>query len=710
MGVSRSASLLVVAAVGVATTLAGLPAAAAGEPAPASGVLLIGHRGAVDHAPEHTLAAIDQAVAAHADRLSIDVHLTRDGVPVVIHDFNLGRTTNVEELFPTRAPWRVSDFTLAEIRRLDAGSWYAGGAYTGSRVLTLDELLTELAGTPTGLTVEAKNPELHGGVPGIGQAIMTVLAAHPEWSGSDPDGSPRLVLESFDWQFLDGMHAAYPQLPLVLLGDVTPADLQAHPYVREVDVRYPALTAEVVAAAHDLGMLVGAWTPDTRSDIQGVLDEGADGVTTDQVDLLRDMLAQQGKTWTGTTWPAPATVADVELDGPGEALLNGRLAFSARLADADGSPVRWQQVRFQTWQDGAWADVTGNASDATGTAVSSLPPSPQGTQVRASSGDAVSQPFVVPAARRQTSGLALLGPASVRDGSSATLTVQWLSETGQPVDGRVDVYADSGGGWSRISGLVTDHGVARLRVRPHASTTYQARAGSGWWWSAPPAARLRLRNQPVGPVVTPPPGAPAPSRRLAAQPRLWTPGARPQVSRLSLAAWRRMSGRAWRPGCPVGRAGLRSLHVTYWGFDGYRHRGQVVVARRSAHRLGRVFADLYGRRQPIRALRPVETLGTFRDAVGRALAADASFGFACQRLPGDTGRTGSHARGTVVSINPWENPTRLGGRGVPDSWWLPRRSLGYVHEASGPVVGAFAAQGFAWNGRTGRYAEFRDVR
>jgi hypothetical protein len=110
-------------------------------------------------------------------------------------------------------------------------------------------------------------------------------------------------------------------------------------------------------------------------------------------------------------------------------------------------------------------------------------------------------------------------------------------------------------------------------------------------------------------------------------------------------------------------------------------------------------------------LHRLDSLGGAGTAVARALGADSAFGYTCQRVPGDTRPIGTHARGTVVSVNPWENPTRVSGRGVPDSWWLSRaRTPAYVHRVGSPVVRAFAAEGFAWVGGFGRYADFRDVR
>ena len=96
----------------------------------------VAHRGASAYAPEHTLAAYRLAIEMGADYVEQDLAVTKDGVLICLHDASLERTTNVEELFPDRArhasawkarprkAWLANDFTLAEIKRLDAGSWF----------------------------------------------------------------------------------------------------------------------------------------------------------------------------------------------------------------------------------------------------------------------------------------------------------------------------------------------------------------------------------------------------------------------------------------------------------------------------------------------------------------------------------------------------------------------------------------------------------
>ncbi|BFO20579.1 hypothetical protein SHKM778_69670 [Streptomyces sp. KM77-8] len=126
---------------------------------------MIAHRGASAYAPENTLAAVDKAAALGVDWVENDVQRTRDGELVVLHDDSLQRTTDVEEVFPDRAPWKVSDFTAAEIARLDAGSWF-DAAYAGARVPTLEQFVHRVEAHGQKLLLEIKNPQLYPGIEG----------------------------------------------------------------------------------------------------------------------------------------------------------------------------------------------------------------------------------------------------------------------------------------------------------------------------------------------------------------------------------------------------------------------------------------------------------------------------------------------------------------------------------------------------------------
>jgi len=112
--------------------------------------LILAHRGDSFHAPENTLEAARLAWESGADAWELDVQLTRDGVPVVVHDDSLLRTTNVRDRFPSdprgAAGYLVADFDLGELRSLDAGSWFLAshGARTAGAFETLAGLSPSL--------------------------------------------------------------------------------------------------------------------------------------------------------------------------------------------------------------------------------------------------------------------------------------------------------------------------------------------------------------------------------------------------------------------------------------------------------------------------------------------------------------------------------------------------------------------------------------
>jgi glycerophosphoryl diester phosphodiesterase len=138
--------------------------------------VLIAHRGASGYAPEHTAAAYRLAIEQGADFVEQDLQITKDGVPVCLHDLTLERTTNVKDVFPSRSRsdvsedqpqgsaaakhWYVSDFTLAEIKQLDAGLWF-NEKFKGERVQTWQEAIDLVRGK-AGLYPETKAPEVYG--------------------------------------------------------------------------------------------------------------------------------------------------------------------------------------------------------------------------------------------------------------------------------------------------------------------------------------------------------------------------------------------------------------------------------------------------------------------------------------------------------------------------------------------------------------------
>lgn len=284
----------VVAVSGLALGLAVQPltALAPATSAPLAPAVVVGHRGAPLRAPENTLASIDAARGLGVGWVENDVQRTRDGRLVVIHDATLNRTTDVATRYPGRSPWKVADFTLAEIEGLDAGSWF-DRHFAGERIPTLDAYLRRVEHNRQNLLLEIKNPELY---PGIARQIAGRLRADG-WLDAG-HLARRLMVQSFDADALRDFHEASPGARTGLLGN-PPAD-RLGTYAGYLDTVNPDathLTDGYIAAVHavrgDHGrpMQVYAWTVDDPARAVALVRGGANGVITNRPDAVRAALA-----------------------------------------------------------------------------------------------------------------------------------------------------------------------------------------------------------------------------------------------------------------------------------------------------------------------------------------------------------------------------------------------------------------------------------
>jgi glycerophosphoryl diester phosphodiesterase len=182
---------------------------------------LVAHRGASAYAPEHTLASYRLAMSQGADFVEQDLAVTKDLVLICLHDESLERTTNVEEVFPDRGvvdpatgrkQWLAVDFTLAEIKQLDAGSWF-DPKFAGERVPTWEEAV-EAVGTSAGLYPELKTPALYR-ARGIDQTALFIQSVEKLQLDRRPPSS--LIIQSFDDQPLRELARRLPSFPRVLL-------------------------------------------------------------------------------------------------------------------------------------------------------------------------------------------------------------------------------------------------------------------------------------------------------------------------------------------------------------------------------------------------------------------------------------------------------------------------------------------------------------
>ncbi len=227
-------------------------------------MLNIAHRGASGYAPENTRAAFDKALAMHADWIETDVQVTTDDALVIYHDAFVDR--NSDGMGP------VVDYSLAELRALDLGSWY-GAIYAGQRVLTVDEMITEYVGRIP-VVFEIKDPRAT-------EPLIRTLVA-------------RAVLDhvhvtSFHWYPLVQARALNATVPLGYLTQRYDNDLLDRLVRRGINqlcLHVGQLTAQRVAEAHARELVVRAWGIDHPWQIARLFETGADGATVNWPDWI----------------------------------------------------------------------------------------------------------------------------------------------------------------------------------------------------------------------------------------------------------------------------------------------------------------------------------------------------------------------------------------------------------------------------------------
>lgn len=276
------AGLVMGVSVALATGTAGAeqPADSSADP------ITIGHRASAGLAPENTLAAVDLALEHDPDFFEIDVQLSADGVPVIVHDSTLARTADVEEVFPGREGDLVNDFTYDELQRLDAGTWYSE-KFAGEKIPTLSEVLDRGHPGP-GIVIELKNPAQSPGL----VDVVDELKSDPRWGELADDG--RLNVISFDLAALADFHEHRPDVPVMGLGAVPDSDADLAAIAEWADAwgtNYRTLDRADVDRVHDAGLPLNVYTVNSPEHMEHVIDLGVDYVTTDFPGVLEDLLA-----------------------------------------------------------------------------------------------------------------------------------------------------------------------------------------------------------------------------------------------------------------------------------------------------------------------------------------------------------------------------------------------------------------------------------
>jgi len=218
------------------------------------------HRGASSRAPENTMAAFELGVESGADGIELDVHLSRDGVPVVIHDETLQRTTN--------GHGAVGRYNLSSLRKLDAGSWF-GPEWYGERIPTLEEVLS-WSGSTIRINIEIKTAS-------AGRVVLELLEAWP--------GNPVLI-SSFDHRLLAAVRRLNAEIPLGFLCDsrLWRRDLEraVHAGAESFHPRIDRLSPAMIKACRGGRLKVFPYTVDEPQVMRSLLRRGVDGWFTNE--------------------------------------------------------------------------------------------------------------------------------------------------------------------------------------------------------------------------------------------------------------------------------------------------------------------------------------------------------------------------------------------------------------------------------------------
>jgi glycerophosphoryl diester phosphodiesterase len=223
---NKQGTVLRVGVVLVALVAAGEWPISSNAPAAQARKLNVAHRGASAYAPEHTLSAYRLALAQGADYVEQDLAVTKDGVLICLHDPTLERTTDVEERFPERATtvtwegkteraWLANDFTLAEIKTLDAGSWF-DRKFAGERIPTFDEAIALVKGK-AGLFPELKTPEVYDGRNVDFERLVAEALDKHGLRGAAADANTPVILQTFSESSAKKLSSIKIGVPVVLL-------------------------------------------------------------------------------------------------------------------------------------------------------------------------------------------------------------------------------------------------------------------------------------------------------------------------------------------------------------------------------------------------------------------------------------------------------------------------------------------------------------
>ncbi|WP_162932332.1 glycerophosphodiester phosphodiesterase [Solimonas sp. K1W22B-7] len=266
----------------------------AGTPALKTDQVIVAHRGASGHAPEHTFAAYDQALAMGAEYIEQDVYATADGVLVCLHDTTLNRTARGPA---ENCSGSVGSKTLEQLKTCDMGSWFnetypdrARPEYAGQKIPTLEEVFQRY-GKDVNYYIEIK-PGLDLTPPSVAQRLLDLMAKYGLRDGAVT--RHKVLVQSFIPTVLLEMRRLDPEIPLIQLMQPATTNAATLPLIAAysfgVGPPVSDVNASLVQQAHGLGLAVHPYTVNETEDLERVAALCVDGMFTNFPDRYRAVL------------------------------------------------------------------------------------------------------------------------------------------------------------------------------------------------------------------------------------------------------------------------------------------------------------------------------------------------------------------------------------------------------------------------------------
>ncbi len=244
-------------------------------------ITITGHRGAGALAPENTLAAIKEGLKYNVDRIEVDVHQSKDGKVVIMHDKTIDRTTN--------GKGKIKDYTYEELLKFDAGSWFSD-KFKGEKIPLLEEAIKLINGKAK-FVIELKDGDDY--YPQIVEHVIGIIKKYhaTDWC----------IIHSFKTDILEQVHQLEPDitlhklfigklslLPVYVGAGFVPEyySFEKHPYITEYSLNWQFANKRIINAIHQKGKKVNVWTIDDFEKFQKLKNLGVNGFITNKPNVI----------------------------------------------------------------------------------------------------------------------------------------------------------------------------------------------------------------------------------------------------------------------------------------------------------------------------------------------------------------------------------------------------------------------------------------